>query len=236
MRSVAGLVPDLLAAYPLLLYQGEPLRAAVARHLRAAPPRPAATGPHARARVAPRRPGAAPATRPGALHAPAPRPCLHPASAGMHDAQDGPASSEAWICRLDWDAGAAFATAHRHVVRARDVDAAAAAPAPGSTSSGGGAAGSGGAGPASSRRLQAELQRGEAAPLRVHRQEEAGERGAAGAATEAAGRRVVAYWKRGGGLTHVVLTEAGHMVPRDAPVAARWMLHRWLEEELGWAG
>jgi vitellogenic carboxypeptidase-like protein len=39
---------------------------------------------------------------------------------------------------------------------------------------------------------------------------------------------VLAYWKAGGGLTHVVFTEAGHMVPRDAPVTMRWVLERWL--------
>ena len=49
---------------------------------------------------------------------------------------------------------------------------------------------------------------------------------------EASGDKVVAYWKRSGRLTHVVLSEAGHMVPRDAPQAGRCMLERWLHEAL----
>jgi vitellogenic carboxypeptidase-like protein len=43
---------------------------------------------------------------------------------------------------------------------------------------------------------------------------------------------VVAFWKQGGGLTHVVLPGAGHMVPRDAPLAARFVLEQWLAEAL----
>ncbi len=45
---------------------------------------------------------------------------------------------------------------------------------------------------------------------------------------DASAQQVVAYWRQGGGLAHVVLTEAGHMVPRDAPLAACWMLERWM--------
>lgn len=40
------------------------------------------------------------------------------------------------------------------------------------------------------------------------------------------------YWKVHDHLTHVVVREAGHMVPQDAPMQAQYMIERWLEEAL----
>eukprot|EP00887_Chlorella_sp_A99_P006994 scaffold2.g6994.t1 len=44
--------------------------------------------------------------------------------------------------------------------------------------------------------------------------------------------RVAAYWKAHGSLTHVVVRDAGHMVPADQPGVARWMVERWLGQVL----
>jgi vitellogenic carboxypeptidase-like protein len=161
MRSVKALLPDLLAAYPLLLYQG------------------------------------------------------------MWDAQDGAASSEAWIYGLDWEGREGFAAEQRRIVRARDLEEGTneAAP-PGSLKAGGG--GSGSAAAAAGWHTQRQLlQRGSGPPGAALRGKHGG-----------SGERVVAYWKQGGHLTHVVLPDAGHMVPRDAPLAARFMLESWLAEAL----
>lgn len=138
--------------------------------------------------------------------------------------QDGPASNEAWVSALDWPEGAQFARAERRVVRARDVEEQGGAAA--------GEAGQGsGQGSSARRRLQAggtPLQPG----LRPERREGEAEAPAGHGPHAAAGSRVVGYWKRGGGLTHVVLTDAGHMAPRDAPRATQWMLETWLGLEV----
>jgi vitellogenic carboxypeptidase-like protein len=42
--------------------------------------------------------------------------------------------------------------------------------------------------------------------------------------------RVAGYWRAGGGLTHAVVRNGGHMLPHDQPAAALAMLGRWLEE------
>ena len=49
---------------------------------------------------------------------------------------------------------------------------------------------------------------------------------------DAAAIKAVGWWKAGGGLTHVVLADAGHMTPHDAPLATRYMLERWLGESV----
>lgn len=43
---------------------------------------------------------------------------------------------------------------------------------------------------------------------------------------------VAGYWKQHGPLTQVVLRNAGHMVPHDAPLQAQAMLERWIEAAL----
>ncbi|KAL4855518.1 Serine carboxypeptidase-like 50 [Chlorella vulgaris] len=77
------------------------------------------------------------------------------------------------------------------------------------------------------RRRQAELRQPQ-----PQQQGDATARGAVSGHDDAAGQAVVAFWKQGGGLTHVVLPGAGHMVPRDAPLAARFVLEQWLAEAL----
>ncbi len=143
----------------------------------------------------------------------------------MHDAQDGPASSSAWIYSLYWEGKARFVGAQRRVVRARQVEEARADGASG----GGGArlllpAGAGWG-------TAQQLPRGSGASRAA---------GSAPLSTDTAtskhrggpGEAAVAYWKAGGGLTHVVLTRAGHMTPRDDPATTRWMLERWLAESV----
>jgi vitellogenic carboxypeptidase-like protein len=149
----------------------------------------------------------------------------------MWDAQDGAASSEAWIYGLDWEGREGFAAEQRRIVRARDLEEGTneAAP-PGSLKAGGG-----GSGGAAALHLGG---RSAAAAAGWHTQRQLLQRGSGppGAALRGkhggSGERVVAYWKQGGHLTHVVLPDAGHMVPRDAPLAARFMLESWLAEAL----
>lgn len=151
-------------------------------------------------------------------------PCRRPA-AGMHDAQDGPASSSAWIYSLYWEGKARFVGAQRRVVRARQVEEA-----------GADGASASGTGP-----LLLPAAAGWEAAQQLPR--DSGASRAAGSAplsTDTAtskhrggpGDAAVAYWKAGGGLTHVVLTWAGHMTPRDDPATTRWMLERWLAESV----
>lgn len=155
------------------------------------------------------------------------------------------------MASLDWEGAWQFASAKRRIVRARDV---AAADSEGRATQGTGAniataAGSGVGGlhlrlpaqgssessgvagrQAQQRRL---LFREQAAMSSTEQQEWAAaaiERGGGG--SSAAGHAVVAFWKQGGGLTHVVLTGAGHMAPRDAPEATQWMFERWLADAL----
>lgn len=169
----------------------------------------------------------------------------------MHDAQDGAASSEAWMSQLDWEGGQAFVLAQRSVIRAKDVEAGGGGGS-GANSSSGERSSSSGAGMSNAaglhppggsggsvvgwRQLQAEPRSGGAQlhprqqPQPSQQQEGQGQHADQGGG---AGNRVVAYWKSGGGLTHVVLTDAGHMTPRDAPQATQWMLESWLAAELG---
>ena len=135
----------------------------------------------------------------------------------MHDVQDGPASTEAWLATLEWEGGPRFRAAPRQIVRARDTE---------DGCDTGSAEGSGAevrlpGGGGSSPEVDA------AASVRRLLEREAGRHGP----PPAAAARVVAYWRRGGGLTHAVLTGAGHMTPRDDPLTTRWMLERWLAAE-----
>ncbi|GAB4820079.1 hypothetical protein N2152v2_007125 [Parachlorella kessleri] len=145
---------------------------------------------------------------------------------GQHDIQDGPPSTEAWLRTLEWSGRAAFENATREVVRGRDVCSCAAAC--GLATGRAQAAGWVGAGAAAamgsphalhSRALKAGL------PL---------ETGGAALGVETvlcggACQGVVAYWKAHGALTHAVVRDAGHMVPRDAPKAAQYLVERWLK-------
>ena len=58
------------------------------------------------------------------------------------------------------------------------------------------------------------------------REEEEEQAGCRGRACSAA----ALYWKSHGALMHVVVRAAGHMPPRDTPLAARYMIERWLRE------
>ena len=43
---------------------------------------------------------------------------------------------------------------------------------------------------------------------------------------------VLGWWREAGTLTHVVVKNAGHMVPRDDPLTAQRMIESWLERSL----
>lgn len=160
--------------------------------------------------------------------------CAGRPAAGMHDAQDGPASSNAWIYSLDWERKSKFLGARRHVVRARQVEDVGGTPLASDAD-----AGDSGGGDTAPLVLPGGTGRSEQHPLAGSGA--AGATGPASAASSAAalrkrrggpGEAAVAYWKAGGGLTHVVLTRAGHMAPRDDPATTRWMLERWLAESV----
>ncbi|KAL4420440.1 hypothetical protein ABPG75_010096 [Micractinium tetrahymenae] len=147
---------------------------------------------------------------------------------GMHDAQDGPASFSAWIYSLYWEGKAKFVGAQRHVVRARQVEedeaeAAAVGAARGTSSA-----------LLLPGRWAAQQPRGSAAGRATNPSDDGGPGDSAAASKRRGGpgEAAVAYWKAGGGLSHVVLTRAGHMTPRDDPATTRWMLERWLAESV----
>ena len=150
------------------------------------------------------------------------------------------------MAALEWKGSARFAAAKRHIIRAKDVRSEASWRADNGSGSGMSSGGSGShlllpgqprsssgsttaaAGrPTQQRRL---LVQKPAAGMDGRGEQLA--RGAAAGARNSGGRKpagnpVVAFWKQGGGLTHVVLTDAGHMAPRDAPEATQWMFERW---------
>ena len=117
MKSVRQLFPDLLAALPVLLYQGEHwvllccmrCRQPAQEHL-LCPPLTAAGSPcglhrHCDARGSPLTYLASKVSYDSCY------------SAGQYDVQDGPACSEAWISSLQWQDQEAFAKAKRVVWR-----------------------------------------------------------------------------------------------------------------------
>ncbi|KAK9907324.1 hypothetical protein WJX75_001489 [Coccomyxa subellipsoidea] len=122
MKSVKHLIPDILAALPLLLYQGQA------------------------------------------------------------DAQDGPASNELWIVNLDWHGRVEFNAAPRALWRVAYPEADCAS-APG-----------------------AELERQHG--------------------------KVVGYWREHSTLSHLVIRNAGHMVPHDQPLVAQAMIEHWVNGAL----
>lgn len=164
----------------------------------------------------------------------------------MHDAQDGAASSEAWIYSLQWEGRPQFLSSTRHIVRAKDLDSGDEPSASSSSTESAGSSSEGrqrsgrdgdtrlqlGRGARLSSPLQRQLRAAAAGGSSEQQQAAGDQQGRLEARRSGPGRAVVAYWKQGGGLTHVVLTEAGHMTPRDAPLATRWMLERWLDEAL----
>lgn len=269
MQSVRRLIPDLLEAYPLLLYQGEFCVAGCCPDeckqcvglddgdrcvpcIHACTPRPTSH---------------APPMYPGTLNAPALHLTCH---AGAHDAQDGPTSNEAWMAALEWGGAARFAAAQCRIIRANDVCSGVGWQAKGISGSGwesslpsqidaGPSSGSGarlalpgrdgsssssggmpakGARPMQQRRLLMQTPAGteggreqvaETAAAEPHGSSSSQVAGGSSSSSgcKATGNPVVGFWKQGGGLTHVVLTDAGHMAPRDAPQATQWMFERW---------
>lgn len=158
------------------------------------------------------------------------------------------------MAALEWDGAAQFAAAKRRIIRAKDVGS-----GEGSRARGGGLGGSesGGSGPrlnlphragsstsGTSGSAAAATTTGRAMQQRRLLQQPGSSEQPTDAAAAAdphsgsssrkrAGNPVVAFWKQGGGLTHVVLTEAGHMAPRDAPEATQWMFERWAAAAAG---
>ncbi|EFN52655.1 hypothetical protein CHLNCDRAFT_58790 [Chlorella variabilis] len=253
MKTVKHLVPDLLAAYPMLLYQGRCPGSCCCRHC---------CKRLSYGQLGSRSSAGCQLSARGS--------CPDMRWLGMRDAQDGAASSEAWIYAVDWEGRAAFSGAKRHILRANDMEegeeeedeglagegawnvGSAGATASSAEEAGVGDAqlllGGGGAAAAASVRPQRQLQVTAAVASSLDRsiqrsgsRQQTAERqqtddrqqrqdggGPALGRRDASAQRVVAYWKQGGGLTHVVLTEAGHMVPRDAPLEVRWVLEQWL--------
>ena len=283
MKTVKHLVPDLLAAYPMLLYQGRGPGSCWCCHWckrlsygQLGSRSSAGCQLSARGSVLTCAGWVRPAQQAASAQPGNPPACSLPTPvaaqlpAGMRDAQDGAASSEAWIYAVDWEGRAAFSGAKRRILRAMDMEegeeeeeeglagegawnvGSAGATASSAEEAGVGDAqlllGGGGAAAAASVRPQRQLQVTAAVASSLDRsiqrsgsRQQTAERqqtddrqqrqdggGPALGRRDASAQRVVAYWKQGGGLTHVVLTEAGHMVPRDAPLEARWVLEQWL--------
>lgn len=141
MHSVSYLIPDLLAAYPLLLYQG------------------------------------------------------------AFDLQDGPPSSEAWIDVIDWPGREKFNAAERKIIRQSNIQG---------------------------RKIALTMQ-GKTDEVNVGVKELSQGVGDVDS-NEGSDDKSVVYWKAHDSLTHVVIRDAGHMVPRDAPEAMLWVLETWLED------
>ena len=130
--------------------------------------------------------------------------CIHAIwSAGQFDAQDGPGSVEAWTTGLEWPGRVEFYKAKRHIWRAgQDV----------------------------SKFLEGDadmLQQKSHPGLLFKSKSSKGLR--AQGQLEKEVQRVAGYWKHHGPLTSVVLKDAGHMVPRDQPLAAQTMVEAWVQ-------
>ena len=126
--------------------------------------------------------------------------------AGQFDAQDGPGSVEAWTTGLDWPGKAEFFTAKRHIWRMGPETTSFLQPASGIAlnNSHSGLPSNGGT------VLQLAQQAGSEKP-----------------------QPIAGYWKHHQSLTSVVLKDAGHMVPRDQPLAAQAMIEAWVQHSLG---
>lgn len=147
------------------------------------------------------------------------------------------------MASLDWEGAWQFASAKRRVMRAKDVGATAAegSAAAGASLAAGGASGDEGglrlrlpaegrsaSSSAAGRQAQQRRLLSEGSAEQQARAAAGMERGGSGGG--GVGHAAVAFWKQGGGLAHVVLPNAGHMAPRDAPEATQWMLERWLRD------
>lgn len=106
---------------------------------------------------------------------------------GAFDAQDGPATQEAWLQNLPWPGRIGFRDTRRWLWRAK----------------------SSGAVPHFH------------IPDILDEQVDLGGVG-----------RVLGYWKEWDMLTHVVIRDAGHMVPRDDPLTSQAMIESWLERSV----
>ena len=128
--------------------------------------------------------------------------------AGQFDAQDGPGSVEAWTTGLEWPGRIEFYKAKRHIWRlGQDVSKFLEQ--------------------SNSDALEPILHPGFLPQLQLPKDLNAGQGVEQGFGKEL--QRVAGYWKHHGPLTSVVLKDAGHMVPRDQPLAAQTMIEAWVQ-------
>ena len=128
--------------------------------------------------------------------------CTHPA--GQFDAQDGPGSVEAWTTGLDWPGKADFFLAKRHIWRMGQDLSSFLQDTSGTASN--------------TSQDGSSIAEG---ILRLAQQADNGKL-----------QPVAGYWKHHQSLTTVVLKDAGHMVPRDQPLAAQTMIETWVQHSL----
>ncbi|KAK9835972.1 hypothetical protein WJX81_002745 [Elliptochloris bilobata] len=147
---------------------------------------------------------------------------------GATDAQDGPALNEPWIESLDWPGARGFEDAERELWRLDlppGADAADPDPSPSPPQACAGGCGAAG-GPVSAAGQGVGAARGRVLdPIDdLARASHPG--------TARRGGEVVGYWREHATLTHVVIRNAGHMVPHDRPLVAQEMLRRWVKDAL----
>lgn len=129
-------------------------------------------------------------------------------TAGQFDAQDGPGSVEAWTTGLDWPGKEDFFRAKRHIWRMGQATTSFLQDAKHVS------------GAASNTSQSGLLSAG--GILQLAQQAGSGKL-----------QPVAGYWKHHQSLTTVVLKDAGHMVPRDQPLAAQSMIEAWVQHSLG---
>lgn len=133
---------------------------------------------------------------------------------GQFDVQDGPASTEEWLSQLEWEGRQQFMAAKRRlwrVVRSEEGnEELQMAPPRAATAAAANLSETLSAAPASSAAAAAA--------------------GGPGQQRSRPGAELAGYWKRHDTLSHVVVRDAGHMVPRDQPVATRLMVEQWVRD------
>lgn len=153
---------------------------------------------------------------------------------GVEDVQDGAAATDAWLSRLTWSASKDFRRATRALWRLKEAVVDDERFGGGCSDAEGGASSSPSSSPSSSSSSPEGLGGNAIATGSLFAVDERASLPSSPSSSSdaAAAAPVVGYWRKGGGLDHVTVRNAGHMLPHDQPVVALAMLARWSADVL----
>lgn len=152
--------------------------------------------------------------------------CIVGCSSGQFDAQDGPGSVEAWTVNLDWPGKREFFRAKRHIWRLGQDTSEFLQDADSDTDSYADSDEDSEPRPSVGWSDPVAL----ASDVRLQLPQLAD---ASGVKSGSKVQPVAGFWKHHQSLTTVVLKDAGHMVPRDQPVATQHMIEAWVQHCVG---